>query len=142
MRIRVISIGKVKTDYLSIGIADFVHRLKRFCNLELIVIKDSTTSKESEQILKKISNEFVVALDVNGVLQSSVDLSKKLLTINKDIVFIIGNENGIDAKIKNRANMLLSLSKMTFTHEMARLFLLEQIYRAFMINSGRSYYHK
>jgi 23S rRNA (pseudouridine1915-N3)-methyltransferase len=141
MKIKIISIGKIKEQYLQVGINEFSKRLGRFCTLEFIILKDSTPQKETQEILNKLNNEYIVVLDIYGKQFSSIELSEFLKKINKNMVFIIGSDIGLSEEIKKRADLKLSLSKMTFLHEMTQLILLEQIYRAFSImkNAG---YHK
>jgi 23S rRNA (pseudouridine1915-N3)-methyltransferase len=141
MKIKLIAVGKIKESYYSSGIADFSKRLQRFCKLELISVKDSTMEREGVAILSKISNEYVVVLDIFGKSMSSFELSEFINKQNKDIVFIIGSSTGLADSVKKRADLKLSLSKFTFLHEMSSLILLEQIYRAYSIikNTG---YHK
>lgn len=140
-KIRIICVGKVKEAYLREGISEYEKRLRPFCKLETIELKDEGIEKEGKRIEKLIdSNTFL--LDVEGKEYNSIEFSKlmkKETEGGKQITFIIGSAEGIEENLKKKAN-LFSLSKMTFTHEMARLFLIEQIYRSYMINSGRSYH--
>lgn len=141
MNIKIISVGKIKEGYIQEGINEFSKRLGRFCNLELIFVKDSTIEKEGKDILEKISNEYVIVLDIYGKIFSSFEFSEFIKKTNKNMCFIVGSELGLSEQVKKRAELSLSLSRMTFLHEMSKLILLEQVYRAFSIikNTG---YHK
>lgn len=144
MKIKIISIGKVKNSYLQEGINEFAKRLRRFCDLDFIIVKDSKPDKELKDILdrlNKINNKHTIVLDIFGKSFTSIEFSQFIKRINKNPVFVIGSETGLSDEIKNLADLKLSLSRMTFPHEMTQLILLEQIYRAFSIlkNTG---YHK
>lgn len=141
-----ITVGKIKESWIIQGCSEYEKRLKPFCKLEITILKDKQTiEQEAEVILKHIKDDdFVIVLDERGKEASSKLLAefirKKTIDENKKLCFVIGSALGLSEQIKQRANLLLSLSQMTFTHEMARLFLLEQIYRAHMINSNREYH--
>jgi 23S rRNA (pseudouridine1915-N3)-methyltransferase len=139
-KITVVAVGKVKERYISEGISEFLKRLKPFCRIEVIELKDQGLKKESEKIEKYISNSSYI-LDSKGKEFSSEEFAELLKKQEGELTLIIGGPEGIEQNTKSKSK-LLSLSKMTFTHEMSRLFLIEQIYRACMINSGRGYYHK
>jgi 23S rRNA (pseudouridine1915-N3)-methyltransferase len=136
--------------------AIYENRLQHYCKFQRIEIPDLKTSKnlsfdqqkqkEAELILAKISNtDFVVLLDENGKEFSSVQFSNELnkwmnQSISK-VVFVIGGPYGFDEQIYKRANLKISLSKLTFSHQMVRLFFTEQLYRAFSILKGEPYHH-
>lgn len=159
MKIKLITVGKLKEKYLKDGIAEYQKRLSRFCLFEMIELVDEKTpdkasdaekqkimEKEAERILKKIGQrDYVIALAIEGKQFPSEDFSKTLtnVTLNgiSDITFIIGGSLGLDPEIKNRANLLMSFGLLTLPHQLMRLVLIEQIYRAFMIQEG-SPYHK
>ena len=141
MKLKILSVGKIKERYIQEGINEYAKRLQRFCAPDFVVIKDSTVEKEAKAINEKISNDYVVVLDAGGRQYSSVEFSNVLKKINKNIVFVIGNENGLSDDIKKKAHLTLSLSQMTFLHEMTQLILVEQIYRAFSIMKN-TWYHK
>ena len=143
--IKIIVLGKTKERYLKSGIEDFLNRVNNFHKIEYIELKDRPNiEEEGKEILKRIDYEFVIVLDVFGKDCSSrlfgEVIKKESIEEGKKLVFIIGSETGLSEEVKKRANLLLSLSKMTFTHEMARLILLEQIYRAFNIIKGTGYH--
>lgn len=161
MKIKIIQIGKIKNDYVLTGMEEFIKRLKPFANLEFLTLKEiipgktfpkeKVVEKEGEEILKAIGNisknenHFVVALDEHGKEFTSMEFAKILenqIDQGQTINFIIGGPYGLAEKIKNGANLLLSFSRMTFTHQMIRLFLLEQIYRGVMIIKGKEYHHE
>ena len=158
IKITLISPGKLKEKYLRDAAAEYTKRLSRFCELNIIepdpqklpdhpsdALIASALKTESEKILKKIPDSaFIIALCVEGKKLSSEQFAAKtaeLCAIGKPIVFVIGSSYGLSPKVKNRADLKLSISDMTFPHQLFRIMLLEQIYRAFQINSG-SEYHK
>lgn len=131
---KLIVLGKTKEQYLKTGINEFLKRLNRFTKLEYLEVNSLDNLK--------LDNSYIITLEINGIEYSSEGLAHFLkINTEKNLVFIIGDENGIPKEIKSKANTSISLSKMTFTHEFARLIFLEQLYRAFTINS-RMKYHK
>lgn len=159
MKIKLITVGKLKEKYLREGIAEYSKRLGRFTKLESIELTDEKTPDkaslaENEQILKKEAErihskigdrDFVIVLAIEGKQFASEDFSQKLSEVTiggySTITFIIGGSLGLDESIKNRANLLMSFGKLTLPHQLMKLVLVEQIYRAFMIQQG-SPYHK
>lgn len=154
MSIKIIALGKSKQSFISDGIAEFQKRLKPFHKVQLEILPDVkltssnsieiVKSKEAEIILKKLSpRDYVIALDEKGKQFSSVDFSSfmiKQLGLS-NLVFVIGGVYGLSSNVLNRANYTLSFSRMTFTHQMIRFILLEQIYRAFTIIRGKKYHY-
>lgn len=155
MKIKIIALGKVKEKYLSEGIEEFQKRLKPYINLEIIElnqleIKDENLTekildKEGEKILSCIkSDAYVITLEIEGKSLSSVEFSKQIEKLANEgygeIVFVIGSSCGLSKNVSMRADFKLSMSKMTFLHNFARLILLEQIYRAFKIQKGETYH--
>ncbi len=131
--LKLITIGKTKEKYLKEGIEEFIKRIKRYEKIEYLEVNNFNNLK--------LENSYVTVLDVLGKEYSSEGLAEILKkTIGKDIIFLIGDQEGIKEEIKKKANLFLSISRMTFTHEMARLILLEQIYRAITINKGMQYH--
>lgn len=158
MKIKIISVGKLKEKYLKDGIAEYVKRLSRFGQVEMVELADEKTpdnasEKENEQILMKEGDrilgklsdrDFVLAMAIEGKLVSSEDLSttfERAMQQSSTLVFIIGGSLGLDSRVKKRANALMSFGRITLPHQLMRLVLTEQIYRAFMIREG-SPYHK
>lgn len=157
MNITIMAIGKTKSGYLKEGIDTYLKRLRRYIPLDIIEIPDiknagrisADEQKEAEgtQFLSNLSgSDHVVLLDERGSQYTSIDFSKKLESImasgKKRLVLIIGGPYGFAQKVYERANEMFSLSKMTFNHEMVRLFAVEQIYRAMTILRGEPYHHE
>ncbi|MBI4149783.1 23S rRNA (pseudouridine(1915)-N(3))-methyltransferase RlmH [Candidatus Woesearchaeota archaeon] len=140
-KIKLICVGKVKEAYLKEGVADFSKRISHYAKLDVVEIKDLGMEQEAEKILSHLrSDDYTIALCVDGKQYSSMELAKLIMATPKNMTFIIGGANGLSQKVIEKAHLKLSLSQMTFTHEMCRLFLLEQIYRAFTIIKGRPYH--
>ncbi len=156
MKIKLITIGKTDDNYLTVGIDKYLSRLLHYVDFELIVIPDiknggkmtSLLLKESEgkEILKIISkSEFVVLLDENGKEYTSVGFSQfiqKRMNTGMDMTFIIGGPYGFSEEVYAQSNLKIALSQMTFSHQMVRLFFVEQLYRCFTILKGEKYHHK
>jgi 23S rRNA (pseudouridine1915-N3)-methyltransferase len=158
MQVQIIAVGKIKEKYLREGIAEYEKRLRPYVNLQILELAEekrhssvsvsaekAATEKEGERILAAIPpGSFIIALDVKGTGWSSVELAESFrqreLAGKNQITFVIGGDLGLSLAVLSRSDMRLSLSKMTFTHPMARLLLLEQIYRACRINSGEPYH--
>ena len=143
--IKIISLGKIKEDYLNKMIEDYQKRISKYHKIEIIELKDTNDLEEEATMIEKhISNQdYVIALDIDGENIDSVALSKKIDNIfltNGTIDFIIGSSNGLADRIKTKANMRLSFSKMTFPHGLFRAILLEQIYRSFKIQNNETYH--
>jgi|TARA_B110000914_G_C15516386_1_gene473836 23S rRNA (pseudouridine1915-N3)-methyltransferase len=155
MNIKLIVIGETNSKDLKQLIDLYTAKLKFYINFELIILKDQKSKlqkniqikKEGEKIISVLKkNDFIVILDENGQHKSSLEFSefiqKKLNSGMKTLTFIIGGPYGFSEKIKMLSNQQLSLSKMTFSHEMVRLFFTEQLYRAFSILNNEPYHHK
>ena len=158
MKITIACVGKIKEKYLTAGIDEFTKRLTPFCKLETIAINeekmpDNPAPAEKEQVLEKETqrllaiipeNSYVILLDVIGKQLSSPELASKIdaLALNGHsyITFVIGGAFGYTDALRKRADYALSFSKMTFTHQMIRLLLIEQIYRAFKISNNQKYH--
>lgn len=157
MGIKIISVGKIKEKYLIAGIDEYLKRLTKYTKIETIELKDEKAPDnlsekdinkikaiEGERILSKIKDEYVIALDINGEMLDSLGLAKKLTEIqtyhHSDISFVIGGSLGLSEEAIKRSNNQLSFSKMTFPHQLMKLILLEQIYRAFRINNNEPYH--
>ncbi|WHY67105.1 23S rRNA (pseudouridine(1915)-N(3))-methyltransferase RlmH [Neobacillus sp. SuZ13] len=158
MNISIITVGKLKEKYLKQGIEEYLKRLTAYAKVDVIEVPDEKApevlsdlemvqvkQKEGERILAKISQDtYVIALAIQGKLGSSEELADsldKLATYGKSkIAFVIGGSLGLSEEVIKRSNEQLSFSRMTFPHQLMRLILVEQIYRAFRINRGEPYH--
>lgn len=136
-KITIITIGKLKERYIQEGIAEFEKRLTKFCKLKIVELKEDSKEAESAKLEKYLSPNTYL-LDESGKEYASAAFAQ-LLKANDELTFIIGNYYGLPQELKSKAK-LISLSKMTFTHEMCRLFLIEQVYRGFAILNGLPYH--
>ena len=136
---RILAVGKIRKEWIKSGLNVYKKRLP---NLSIIEIKDSNINKEAETIRSLIRpNEFTIALCEEGQQLTSLHFSNKIQTLSSGrLVFILGGANGLSPRIKNTAHLHLSLSSMTFPHELAQLLLLEQLYRATTIIQGGPYH--
>ena len=158
MKIRIVAVGKLKEKYLREGVAEYEKRLAPFASVELLETREEymaenpseaqrqqTLAKESERLLRLVpERSFLIVLDVKGKLLSSEALAKELASLalqgQSDLTFLIGGAFGLSPAVRERADLRISFSPMTFTHQMVRLLLYEQIYRAFKINRGEKYH--
>ena len=148
MNIYLVCVGKLKEKYWQDAAAEYTKRLSRFCKLyvtELAESKSDSREEESRDILAHLpKGAFVIALDVKGQRLSSEDLASKISDLalegKSDICFVIGGSNGFDDSVRKAADLRLSFSDFTFPHQLMRVILLEQIYRAFKINAGEKYH--
>ena len=156
MKIKIIAVGKLKDKFLREASGEFEKRLSRFCNLDIVEIADiknpdlsskalcdEVRQKEGKTILSKIKNEYVAAMCIEGKKLSSEKFAMLLRDCTMrtpDVTFVIGGSLGLSDEVKNRADIKLSVSDMTFPHGLFRVMLLEEIYRAFKINSGEDYH--
>ncbi len=142
--IKIICVGKIKEKFYRDAIDEYMKRLSRYHKVIIDEINDSDINKESQLILKHINDkEYIIALDIKGIELNSIDFSSfidKTLIVNSNIVFIIGGSDGLHDDIKRRADYSISFSKMTFPHQLFRIILLEQIYRAFKIINNETYH--
>ena len=159
MKVKIIAVGKLKEKYLKDGIAEYGKRMSRFSKFEIVVLPDEKTpdnaseaqnhqimEKEGDRILAKISErDYVIVLAIEGKQFPSEEFSRIIADTTlrgySDIVFVIGGSLGLADKVKKRANLKMSFGLLTLPHQLMRLVLAEQIYRAFMIQQG-SPYHK
>lgn len=156
MNIKLVVIGKLKEKYLRDGCDEYIKRLSKFCNLKIVELDeyklpdkpsqkdiDNALINESKNILKHCEG-YIISMCIEGNQVSSEDLAKKFETVTLNgygtITFIIGSSFGLDSSIKSKSDFKLSMSNMTFTHQIARMLLLEQIYRAFQINTNGKYH--
>lgn len=156
MNIKLIVIGKLKERYLRDGCDEYIKRLSKFCNLRVVELdeyklSDKPSQKEIDNALsneaKSISKHcegYVISMCIEGTQISSEQLANKVQDVGVNgygtITFVIGSSFGLDSSIKNSSDFKLSMSKMTFTHQIARMLILEQIYRAFQINNNGKYH--
>ena len=157
LNIKVICVGKSKEKYWDAAYAEYLKRLRAYCSPEVIEVREArlpanaspadernVIDAEGRDILGRISgSDFVIALDIRGKEFSSEELARKISDIsfnNSRICFIIGGSLGLSDEVKERADLRLSFGKITLPHQLARVVLLEQIYRAFKINSGEAYH--
>ncbi len=156
MKIMLMMVGRTTTGYLAQGIDEYVKRIGRYLPMEMRVIPDVKASRgltperqkelEGEAMLAAWQpSDHVVLLDERGRQMTSRELAafidRKMVTLPRNLVFVIGGPYGFSPQVYDRANEMLSLSKMTFPHEMVRLFIAEQIYRAMTIMRGEPYHH-
>lgn len=144
IKVNVVCIGKIKEDYLRGACAEYIKRLSRFCKLEIKELAEGKNLREEATGILKCATGYKIALCVEGEQLSSpalADRVKRLCDRGEEITFIIGSSCGLDDSVKQACDLRLSFSEMTFPHQLMRVILLEQVYRAFMINSG-SEYHK
>ena len=152
MKVKLLLIGKTEDGYMQTGIKLYQSRLTHYMDLaitEIPALKNTGNlspkefkKKEAELIFKKINDkDFVILLDEKGKEYSSIEFAAFLNKTERPITFIIGGAYGFDDTVYERANGLISLSKMTFTHQMIRLIFAEQLYRAMTILNNESYHH-
>lgn len=155
MKLAFLMVGKTAETYFADAIREYERRIKRYVPFEIIVVpdikgaKDAVLQKQSEGelILRTLRNDdFVVLLDEHGKEYSSVDFAGRLGKLmgmpNKRCVFVIGGAYGFSNDVRNRGNEMVSLSKMTFSHQLVRVVFTEQLYRAFTILNNQPYHHE
>ncbi|WP_338463450.1 23S rRNA (pseudouridine(1915)-N(3))-methyltransferase RlmH [Brevibacillus sp. FSL L8-0520] len=158
MQITIVTVGKLKEKYLREGIAEYTKRLSAYCKLQIVEVSDEKAPeelsasemeqvkrKEGERILAQIKpDHYVIALAIDGQMWSSEKLSSELdklaLHGRSQVAFVIGGSLGLSAEVLKRGDVQLSFSKMTFPHQLVRLVLVEQVYRAFRIGRGEPYH--
>lgn len=156
--VTVLTVGKIKEDYLTMAIEEYSKRLGRYCKLKMISVKDEATpdnpsenerntvlKKEGDRLLEKIPNgAYVVPLCIEGKQMSSEAFAERIRTVavsgKGEMVFVIGGSFGLDDRIKSIADLKLSFSEMTFPHQLMRVVLMEQLYRGFNILNGGKYH--
>ncbi len=156
MKLTIIAVGKNKDDFIRLAEEEYLKRLQSFCEVEMVYtpsvsnIKNQSIEKlkqiEGTTLLEKIPEKaYIIALDEHGKEYSSKvfasHLSKSLAMYNKPFYFVIGGPYGLSRKVLDHADEKLALSKLTFTHQMVRIILLEQLYRAFTIMKGKKYHY-
>lgn len=157
MNIRIICIGKIKSKNLEFLVNEYLKKINTFNKCEIIELKENSYSVENDEKIKKIlledekniekymNDSYNISLVIEGKEIDSIELSQKIVELNnycskKYVNFIIGSSHGISKNIKENSQMLLSISKMTFPHQLARLILLEQLYRSFCIIKNINYH--
>ncbi|REI03418.1 23S rRNA (pseudouridine(1915)-N(3))-methyltransferase RlmH [Staphylococcus felis] len=158
MKITIVAVGKLKEKYWKQAIAEYEKRLSAYTKIDIVEVPDEKApenmsekeieqvkAKEGERILAKIKPQStVITLEIKGKMLGSEELAKELdqrmIQGASDFTFVIGGSNGLHDTVLQRSNFALSFSKMTFPHQMIRVVLLEQIYRAFKINRGEAYH--
>ena len=158
LHINIICVGKIKEKYLQDAIQEYSKSLSKYCSLNIVELNDEKVpqnlndsiinqikEKESNNIISHIDkNSYVLALDLKGKQYSSEDFSEKInniaLNCSSSITFIIGGTLGLSQNVLNNSNELICFSKMTFPHQLIRVFLLEQIFRAFKISNNETYH--
>ena len=157
LNIRIICVGKFKEKYWEAASAEYMKRLGAYCNISVIEVKEeklpahasradeeNVITNEGRSILDKTgSGDYVIALDIGGRELSSEDLAARIADIsftNSTIDFVIGGSLGLSKEVKSRAALRLSFGRITLPHQLARIVLLEQVYRAFKINAGETYH--
>ncbi|MBN2776320.1 MAG: 23S rRNA (pseudouridine(1915)-N(3))-methyltransferase RlmH [Bacteroidales bacterium] len=156
MNIQLLVIGKTDKNYIETGIEEYAKRIKRYSNFDLKIIKDIKNTKNLNEIVQKKlegdkifeninTNDYVVLLDENGQQPNSRGfaelLNKTLISGTKNLIFVVGGPYGFSQEVYNRANAKISLSKLTFSHQLVRLVFAEQLYRAFSILNNEPYHH-
>ena len=158
MKITIVCAGRLKEKYLTAGISEFLKRLKPMAQVEILEVheekmpdnpsaaeKQQVLQKEGEKLLKLVpSGSYLFVLDVYGEELSSEELAERIdklgVSGRSSLTFLIGGAFGLSKEVRQAADMKLSFSRLTFTHQMVRLLLVEQIYRAFKINRGEKYH--
>ena len=158
MKVTVVAVGKLKEKYLKEGISEYSKRLSRFCELQIVEVEDEQApenlseaqgiqvkKREAERIIKKVKEgSALVVLDLKGKKLNSEGFADKLnsffISGKSHITFVIGGSLGLDDELVQKADFRLCLSDMTFPHQLARLILLEQVFRVFKIMSGETYH--
>lgn len=158
MKITLVTVGKIKEKYLRDAISEYSKRLSRYCKLEIVEVADEKTpdqasesvdenirAKEGERILKYIKDDmYVITLEICGKMLPSEEFARKIETLGvqgkSSIAFVIGGSIGLGKEVMKRSDYALSFSKMTFPHQLMRVILLEQVYRAYRIINGEPYH--
>lgn len=158
VKISIITVGKLKEKYLKQGIEEYVKRLRNYAKVEVIEVRDekapetlseaemtAVKKKEGERLLAHVQPDMhVITLEIDGKMLNSEQLASKMNELaiygKSKVAFVIGGSLGLSEAVQKRSNLALSFSKMTFPHQLMRLILLEQVYRAYRINRGEPYH--
>lgn len=149
--IKILCVGKIKEKFYTQAVNEYIKRLKKYTKLEIIELDDESIGskeqiidKESKKILDHIKDEdFTILLDLKGISIDSLEFAERIDKLSwqyKNIIFIIGGSYGVNNDVRENVKSVISFSKLTFPHQLFRVILLEQIYRAFRINSNESYH--
>ena len=136
-------VGKIKESFYREAVDEYVKRLSRFAKVEIKELAEGLNPETEAPAILRACKGYVIALAIEGEKLSSEGLAKKIKTLSdagKDVTFIIGSSCGLSSEVKKNADFLLSFSDMTFPHQLMRVILSEQVYRAFMLNAGASYH--
>ena len=145
MLAKVLVIGKMKDRALGARADEFLERCRAYGKTEMVELPDSDVTREGKALLRELDKEkssCIIVLSEEGKLLTTEAFASYISAADRKIVFVIGGPFGLAPEVKSRASLLWSLSPLTFTHEMARLLLCEQLYRALNFNAGGSYHHK
>lgn len=153
MKHEIVFLGKTKDSFIQNGIEEYCSRLKHYTNIQISILKDKSTGKGTVDAIKRqgqqmlnavVQGSVIVALDSRGQQFTSESFSKKIVNWEissvKQVTYLIGGPEGISEDILQSAQLVLSFSKMTFTHDMVRMLLVEQLYRAYTIKNGERYH--
>ena len=144
IKVNVVCVGKIKEEFYRQAVAEYSKRLSRFCTFSVVELPECRTLAEEGEKILRAAKGYKIALCIEGRKLSSENLANEIKSLcdrGEEITFIIGSSCGLDGAVKEACDLKLSFSDMTFPHQLMRVILAEQIYRAFMINSG-SDYHK
>lgn len=142
-KINIVCVGKIKEEFYREAVNEYLKRLMRFAKVEIKEVAEGKNLEEEAEDILRLSKGKIIALCIEGEKYSSEALAKnikKLCDAGEEFTFIIGSSCGLSDKVKNSADVKLSFSDMTFPHQLMRVILLEQLYRAFMINGGGKYH--
>lgn len=143
IKVNIVCVGKIKEEFYRSAVAEYSKRLSRFCKLEITEIAEGRNLEEEGAAIARRAQGYVIALCVEGQKLSSEGLASRIKCLcdtGRTITFVIGSSEGLSPSVKNAAKLKLSFSDMTFPHQLMRVILCEQIYRAFMINGGGEYH--
>lgn len=153
MKHEIVFLGKTKDSYIQQGIDEYVSRLRHYTDCQLSILKDKSKGKTAGQVIKNQGEQllsavakgaYVIGLDSRGRQFSSEDFSRTIVDLEnsgvRNVCYLIGGPDGISQEVLEKSKLVLSFSKMTFTHDMIRMLLVEQIYRAYTIKNGEKYH--
>lgn len=149
--IKIICVGKLKEKYWQEAVVEYQKRLSKYTTVELIEVMDeglqderTALKREGEKIERYLDKrDYIITLEIEGKEMNSIELAKtidKIFLTNSNLTFVVGGSFGLDQRIKQKANLKLSFSRLTFPHQLFRIMLLEQIYRSYKINHNESYH--